>query len=102
MNVVTGDLDRGPVISWCAFPIRDAQNERLWAGYADGEPGDDNPLFLDIRARGVERERPFLAETLRAIADRRLSVPPGEPLDLTDQVEASIAGAQRQRAGGAV
>jgi folate-dependent phosphoribosylglycinamide formyltransferase PurN len=102
MNVVTGDLDRGPVISWCSFPIRDAQNEALWRDNAVGEASDDSPLFQDIRARGVARERPFLAETLRAIAERRLFVPPESPLDLTEQVETRITDAQRQRAGGAV
>jgi len=104
MNEVTGDLDRGPVISWCAFTVRDAGNERLWADVtnANGNPGDDSPLFLDIRARGVARERPFLAETLRAITEDGLTIPPAEPLDLTARVERRIASERRQESGGAV
>jgi len=91
MNVVTGDVDRGPVVSYCRYPIRDGANERLW----QENPGDDiqgSPLFADIRQRGVRRERPFLVATLRAVAEGRLRVPPEEPLDLTDEVEEAIGG----------
>jgi hypothetical protein len=50
----------------------------------------ETPLYADIRARGVARERPFVVETLRAVAEHRLAVPPATPLDLTPQVEAHI------------
>jgi hypothetical protein len=49
-----------------------------------------SPLYADIRARGVARERPFLVETLRAISDESLTIPPVEPLDLTVVVESSV------------
>lgn len=94
MNLVTGDVDRGPVLSYCRFPTRDAANEPLWVAHAsqpvaggDGEAA----LFDDIRARGVARERPFVVETLRAIAAGRLTVPPPVPMDLTAAVEAAVA-----------
>lgn len=95
MNLVTGDVDRGPAISYCRYAIRDRDNERLWAN----PPGaslslsevQGTELFLDIRRRGVERERPFLVETLRAVAQGTLAVPPGEPVDLTAATESSLA-----------
>ena len=98
MNVVTSDVDRGPAVSYCRYAIRDAANEALWrgassavvAGLAAAEL-QGSPLFKDIRARGVQRERPFLVETLRAIAADTLSVPPTEPLELTAAVEAALA-----------
>lgn len=91
MNVVTGDVDRGPVVSYCRYGIRDADNEGLWR---DERPEDlqASRLFADIRQRGVGRERPFLVATLRAVAEGRLVVPPAEPIDLTNEVESAIGG----------
>ncbi len=94
-HVVTGDVDRGPVIAYCRYPIRDEANEALWEAF-DPARGIADPLWQDIRTRGLLRERPFVAETLRAIAEGRLSVPPVEPVDLTEAVEAAIrAGSPR-------
>jgi phosphoribosylglycinamide formyltransferase 1 len=94
MNLVTGDLDRGPVLSFCRYPIHDAENEGLWSAMREA-PGttaeaQQTPLYADLRARGVRRERPFLVETLRAVAAGRLAVPPAAPLDLSDPVEACV------------
>ena len=96
MNVVTGDVDRGPAISYCRYAIQDAANAALWRG-AGSSPTDlkllqATGLYADIRARGVLRERPFLVETLRSIAKGELSVPPvSEPTDLTAAVESAVA-----------
>ena len=99
MNVVTGEVDRGPAVSFCRYWIRDAANARLWAelpveraGAMSVEELVGTELYADIRRRGVERERPFVVETLRAIGDGRLVVPPAVPLDLTDAVEGVLAG----------
>jgi folate-dependent phosphoribosylglycinamide formyltransferase PurN len=98
MNVVTGDVDRGPVVSYCRFAIRDGENEALWhdpeaIGAANLSPQalQETALYRDIRARGVRRERPFLAETLRAVAEGALAVPPPKAADLTEAVEARLA-----------
>ena len=97
MNLVTGDVDRGPAISFCRFPIRDAANEPAWEALSgsdiDAASLDEimgMPLYADIRARGVARERPFLVETLRSIAEGTLAVPPATPLDLTVAVERAV------------
>jgi phosphoribosylglycinamide formyltransferase-1 len=98
-HVVTGDLDRGPVIASCRYPIFDAASKPLWLSYIstlrlpERLPPEDTLLFQEIRRRGIARERPFMVETLRAIAEGSLAVPPAPgqvPLDLTDQVEAAI------------
>jgi folate-dependent phosphoribosylglycinamide formyltransferase PurN len=98
MNLVTGDVDRGPAISFCRFPIRDAANEAAWEALSATELTaaslDDimrMPLYADIRARGVARERPFVVATLRAVAEGRLAIPPPGPVDLTEAVEAAVA-----------
>ncbi|GAB4335007.1 MAG: hypothetical protein Kow0010_22340 [Dehalococcoidia bacterium] len=98
MNLVTADVDRGPTVSFCRFAIRDAANAAAWDEAAPlvarGAPQDEleaTSLYADIRRRGVEREQPFLVETLRAAAEGRLSIPPAEPLDLTAEVERAIS-----------
>ena len=30
MNVVTGDVDRGPAVSYCRYAIHDSANAKLW------------------------------------------------------------------------
>ncbi len=84
MHLVTEDLDRGPVVSWCRYSIADVPSP---GADADLEASD---AFAEIRTRGVAREQPFLVETLRAVAEGRLAIPPEAPLDLTDEVERAI------------
>ncbi len=90
MNVVTADVDRGAAVSFCRYGVRDRLNEPLWH-LPPTEPIEESELFRDMRQRGVARERPFLVETLRAIAAGTLGVPPPEPLDLTKEVEQAVA-----------
>ncbi len=89
-HLVTGDLDRGPALSYCRYPLP--------AGPASHIPPDATraaiealPRYREIRARGVARERPFLTETLRALCEGRLTIPPARPLDLTAEVEAALS-----------
>ena len=71
---VTTELDRGPVVSVCRYPI-----------------GGD---FDAIRAAGVARESTFVVETLRAIATGTIELERlGEPVDLTAAVEAAMKAA---------
>ncbi|MBI2765189.1 MAG: hypothetical protein HYX53_04665 [Chloroflexi bacterium] len=96
MNLVTGDVDRGPAVSFCRYPIFDEQSEPLWESYREAARQEapfeeqDTPLFREIRRRGVARERPFLVETLAAIAAGTLAVPPAAPADLTGAVEVLV------------
>ncbi len=87
-HLVTGNLDRGPVLSYCRFPIPADPSAHVPpdATRADMEA---LPLYDEIRARGVARERPFLTETLRALHEGRLTVPANQPLDLSAEVESA-------------
>ncbi len=98
MNVVTGDVDRGPATSFCRFSIRDEMNDSAWDALSKSDIDVASleaimamPLYADIRARGVARERPFLVETLRAVAQGKLAARPPVPLDLTEAVERAAA-----------
>ena len=90
-HLVTGDLDRGPVLSYCRFPSPADPSAHVPpdASRADIEA---LPLYDEIRARGVSRERPFLIETLHALQEGRLTVPADQPLDLTAEVESALSG----------
>lgn len=85
MHLVTEDLDRGPVVSWCRYSIADVVAS---TGEADIRA---TAAFAEIRRRGVEREQPFLVETLRAVAEGRLAIPPEKAIDLTAEVERAVA-----------
>ena len=90
-HLVTGDLDRGPVLSYCRFPIPADPAARVSPDATRAEI-EALPLYGEIRGRGVARERPFLTETLRALQEGRLTISSPHPLDLTAQVEAALAG----------
>ena len=89
-HLVTGDLDRGPVLSYCRFPIPADPSAHVPPD-ATRVDIEALPLYDEIRARGVARERPFLTETLRALHEGRLSVPAAQPLDLSAEVEAALS-----------
>ena len=97
MHLVTGDVDRGAPVAFCRYAIFDAETKPLWLSYmslyrmTQAPNLEETLLFQEIRRRGVLRERPFLCETLRAIAEGRLVLPPtGGPVDLTESVEGAV------------
>lgn len=105
VHVVTEEVDGGPVLSFCRFPLRESAFDPLWGevqGRAVAEliksPGEALPLFRAIRQAGVFRERPLLVQTLVAIADGRLDVAKAgtkPPVDLTRDIERAVAEAAR-------
>ena len=81
VHLATEDLDRGPVLTYCSFPIRGGEFDALWrqiegrdAEDLRASEGEDLPLFRLIREEGVRRERPLVLETLKAVADGRVGV----------------------------
>lgn len=91
MNMVTGDVDRGAVVSYCRYDIADAGARPAGSATSTTAELQASPLYEEIRRRGVERERPFLVETLRAIAGGEIAIPPkGGAVDLTREVDASL------------
>ena len=101
----TMDWDRGPVLTYCTFPIRGPVFDPLWeqaAGRTVDELkaafGEELPLFQRIRGEGVKREQPLLVETIRAfalgkvkVAGRQVTDAQGLPISgycLNDEIEA--------------
>jgi folate-dependent phosphoribosylglycinamide formyltransferase PurN len=108
MHLATTDLDMGPPVTYCTYPIRGPALEQVWGeverrGVATvrAEDGDENALFQEIRRQGVARELPLVVETLRAFAEGRVRVRDkrvldahGETIagqDLTDEIERIVA-----------
>lgn len=106
IHLVTAGLDEGPIVTYCTYPLRGPGIDDLWRsieGRSTEEiqqaEGEAHPLFQEMRRRGVAREIPLLVETLRALADGRLSLPRDagvtgveiEPRDLTTDIEAALA-----------
>ncbi len=106
VHLVTEVLDGGPPLSYCSFPIRDAALAPLWDELdrvgldAARSQGESQPLFAEIRRRGVARERPLVVATLIALASGSIRIEEGRPvgpggpiecgLDMTDEVERLI------------
>ena len=113
MHLATTDLDMGPPVAYCTYPIRGPALEEMWreverrgvAALRAGE-GEENALFQEIRRQGVARELPLVVETLRAfveervrIRDKRVVDAQGRDIagqDLTPEIERIVAGTKGQ------
>jgi len=89
--LATPELDAGPAISFCSYGLRDELTEPLWRQleHRDAsvrEPGEESPLFLEIRRRGAAREAPLLLATLTALAEGRIRIADGRILDSTGSI----------------
>ncbi len=109
MHLVTPDLDRGPPVAYCSFPIRGGEWDELWmpieergAAAVQTAEGESNALFCRIRAEGERRELPFIAHTVGELAAGRLEIRNKWPVrdgqrvekgaDLTSLIEAEVQG----------
>ena len=108
MHLATPDLDEGPTITYCTYPIRGQAFDSLWIdtqgrSISDikASEGEANALFAEIRRQGVARELPLVIETLRAFAESRIGIGNKHPTDvagntmpasdLTEEIERAVA-----------
>ena len=108
IHLATPDLDEGPVVTYCTYPIRGGGIDEMWRDAESrgveavrAEEGDELPLFREIRQRGVLREVPLVIETLRAFADGRIHVRDKQAVngsgtviegyDLSEEIERIVA-----------
>jgi folate-dependent phosphoribosylglycinamide formyltransferase PurN len=88
MHLVTPELDEGPPVTYCKFPIRGTVFDRYWKdieGHSVDElienQGDENPLFSMIRKEGVKRELPLIVATIKAFSESRVRIANGIVVD---------------------
>jgi len=110
MHLVTPELDRGPVVTYCTFPIRGEPFDQYWEEIK-GQPlekikreqGEDNALFKLIRQHGVARELPLIITTIQAFSqgkvriteDKRVVDAAGRPIqgyDLSAEIDKKVSG----------
>ena len=107
VHLAIPEVDEGPAVAYCRYPLRDAELEALREALPappvdlDDDAIDASPLFAAIRARGVEREAPLLAAAIAEFASGALRVQGARvvdaegrtaaPADVTARVEAQLA-----------
>ncbi len=108
VQLSTAEVDKGPVIAWCRFPIRGPEFDSLWDEVAGQsvdilrqKHGEDHPLFTRIRQEGLRREPHTLVEALHQIANGNVQIDGGvvrntngqlleNGLDITEKIETAI------------
>ena len=112
MHLVTPELDKGPPVTYCTFPIKGQQFDRYWQelqGRSIREvrerPGENNRLFQLIRSHGLAREFPLIIATIKAFSEGRVKITGGKVVDadnrpitgynLTDEIDRSIREARQ-------
>ena len=110
MHLVTPELDKGPVVTYCTFPVRGEPFDQHWSeakgksvAQIKEEQGEENPLFQLIRQHGVVRELPLIITTIQAFSQGRVKITPdkqvidaqGKPIrgyDLTAEINEKVRG----------
>ncbi|MEZ0329260.1 MAG: formyltransferase family protein [Dissulfuribacterales bacterium] len=104
MHLVTPELDRGPAITYCSFPITGSKWQGLWEHYEQqlrqlGEAElqkiwrENLPLFAEIRKETVKREIPLIIQTIKAVCEGNFPIQeihkgaPVSPLNLSIEIE---------------
>jgi phosphoribosylglycinamide formyltransferase 1 len=80
MHLVTPELDRGPVISYCLFPIKGIPFDLYW------EKDDRDSLFTLIRQHELAREFPLITSTLKALSHGDIGIKNGRVIDARGKV----------------
>ena len=75
IHLATPELDRGPVISYCLFPIKGKPFDPYW------HSGDKDTLFKLIRRHELAREFPLIISTIKALSQGQISIQDGKVID---------------------
>jgi folate-dependent phosphoribosylglycinamide formyltransferase PurN len=71
MHLVTPELDRGPVVTYCLFSIKGEPFYEYW------QKNDKNMLFQLIRKHELAREFPLITLTLQSLSRGEVSIKDG-------------------------
>jgi folate-dependent phosphoribosylglycinamide formyltransferase PurN len=75
MHLVTTELDRGPVVSYCLFSIKGAPFAEYW------RKDNKDMLFRLIRQHELAREFPLITLTLQSLSWSEVSIRDGRVID---------------------
>ena len=108
MHLVIPELDKGPAVTYCTFPIRGKPFDRYWDKIRgksikdiQKQQGEDNALFKAIRQHGYARELPLIIATITAFSEGRVRITPDKEVvdasgrringyDLTAEIDALV------------
>lgn len=88
MHLVTPELDKGPPVAYCKFPIRGEPFDSYWreiegrsVAEVKAQEGENNRLFQLIREHELKSEFPLIISTIKAFSEGRVRVEEGTVLD---------------------
>ena len=88
MHLVTPELDKGPVVSYCKFAITgdlfDSFRQQIKGqdiSRIKEQQGEDNTLFRLIRSQGLKREFPLILATMKAFSRGSVKIENGRVID---------------------
>ena len=92
MHLVTPELDKGPPVTCCTFPIRGKPFDKYWKEI-EGHPleeikrgqGENNRLFRLIRQHGLAREFPLIISTIKAFSRGKVKIMGGEVVNVEER-----------------
>ncbi len=80
MHLVTPELDKGPPVTYCTFPIRGEPFDKYWREIeklpltSPERHSEESPLFKLIRQHGLAREFPLIITTLKAFSQGKVKL----------------------------
>ena len=81
IHLVTPELDKGPIVSFCRFSIKGIAFDNLWQGIGNLDSnkikaceGEQNHLFRQIRRHGAARELPLVVSTVKAFSEGEIRI----------------------------
>jgi len=93
MHMVTPELDKGPVVSYCTFPIIGEPFDIHWQEIKGKtitdikeSQGENNSLFKVIRENGLKREFPLILATMAAFSSGKVTISNGNVTDATGDI----------------
>ena len=91
MHLVTPELDKGPPVTYCTFPIKGEPFDKYWQELEKLPPDSPKrrseklPLFKVIRQHGLAREFPLIISTLKAFSQGKIKIMAGKVVDAEEK-----------------
>ena len=81
IHLVTPELDEGPPVAYCTFPIRGKPFDGYWdkikelpTAEIQQRQSEKDPLFKLIRKHGLVREFPLIVSTIKAFSENKIKI----------------------------
>ena len=72
MHLVTPELDRGPVVTYCTYSLNSRALTPYWQSLKKTD--ECTPLFMAIRQEGLKREFPLVIATMKVLSNGKVNI----------------------------